>query len=144
MNTMDRRRFVGVAAGALGASALPGCAALVTTPVTPVNGEVRLAIRNFTQLDQPGGYLKIVPAGDTMPIYVLALEGGSYAVVSPVCTHLQCTVNIDGAQLLCPCHGSTYNREGRVLRGPAERPLRRYPARVTAEGELVIRLDGAA
>lgn len=141
---MDRRRFVGVTASALGASALASCAALVSTTVTPVNGEVRLAIRNFTQLDQPGGYLKIVPAGETAPIYVLALESGAYAVVSPICTHLQCTVNIDGAQLLCPCHGSTYDREGRVLRGPAERPLRRFPARVTADGELVIRLDGAS
>lgn len=141
---MDRRRFVCVTAGALGASALSGCAALMTTTVTPVNGEVRLAIRNYPQLDRPGGYLKIVPAGETSPLYVLALESGSYAVVSPICTHLQCTVNVDGAHLLCPCHGSTYDREGRVLRGPAERALRRFPATLTVAGELVFRLGGAA
>ena len=141
---MNRRRFVGVTAAALGASALDGCAALMSTTVTPVNGEVRLAIRNYPQLDRPGGYLKVVPAGETPPLYVLSLDGGGFAVVSPICTHLQCTVNVDGAHLLCPCHGSTYDREGRVLRGPAQRALQRYPATVTADGELVFRLGGAA
>ncbi len=116
----------------------------MATPVTPVDGAVRLTIRNFPSLEQPGGYLRIIPAGEVTPLYVLALEGGQFAVLSPICTHLQCTVNVDGAQLLCPCHGSTYDRTGRVLRGPAERPLRRYLSTVTADGELVIRLGAAA
>jgi len=141
---MDRRRFVGVSAGALAALALPGCAAVVATPVTPVAGAVRLPLRNYPQLEQPGGYLKILPAGSSTPLYVLALDGGAFAVVSPICTHLQCTVNVEGALLVCPCHGSTYDRSGRVLRGPAERALRRFPAAVTPEGELVIRLEEMA
>jgi Rieske Fe-S protein len=138
---LDRRRFVGAAAGAVAAAALPGCASFVATPVTPVNGEVRLPLRNFPQLEQPGGYLKIRPAGAALPLYVLALESGEYAVLSPMCTHLQCTVNVEGAVLLCPCHGSTFDREGRVLRGPAIRPLRRYASRRTPEHELVITLE---
>lgn len=139
---MKRRLFLQVSGGALTAAGIPGCAAMVATPVTPMNGEIRIAVRNFSQLDQPGGFLKVRPAGSSSPLYVLALEGGSYSVVSPVCTHLQCTVNIDGPTLVCPCHGSTYDREGRVLRGPAARPLTRYAATLTAAGELVIRYSG--
>lgn len=142
--TVDRRVFLELSAGALAAATLPGCASLVATRVTPVNGVVRIAVRNFTQLAQPGGYLKILPAGEVTPLYVLSLDGGEYAVLSPICTHLQCTVNVEGAVLLCPCHGSTYDRSGRVLRGPAMRPLRRYPATLTAEGELAIALGGAS
>ena len=37
---MRRRDFVQQAAGVLTAAALPGCASLVATPVTPVNGEL--------------------------------------------------------------------------------------------------------
>jgi Rieske Fe-S protein len=139
---MRRREFMETAAGALAAMTLPGCAALVATPVTPVNGEIRLMVRNFAQLDQPGGWLRIRPAGSAGPLYVLALEGGGYAVLSPICTHLSCTVNIEGAQLMCPCHGSTFDRSGRVLRGPAQRDLLRLPARLTPEGELVIQYGG--
>lgn len=141
---MRRRTFLGTIGGAAAATALPACASLVATPVTPVNGEVRLSIRNFAQLEQPGGWLRLRPSGGSELIVVLALEGGRYAALSPICTHLQCTVNVEGPRLVCPCHGSTYDREGQVLRGPAQRALTRFPTTLSPEGELVIRLGGAA
>lgn len=139
---IDRRLFVERAAVALAAAVLPGCASVAVTRVTPSGGAVRLPVRNFPQLAYPGGYLKIQPEGTAMPLYVLALEEQQFVVVSPICTHLGCTVNIEGARLVCPCHGSTYDRTGRVLRGPAERPLRRFPTTLTREGELIVQLDG--
>ena len=141
---LDRRGFVATAASVVAAAALPGCASFVATPVTPEAGAVHLAVRNFPQLEQPGGYLRIRPAGEATTLLVLHLEDSRYAVVSSICTHLQCTVNVEGARLVCPCHGSTYDREGTLLRGPAMRPLRRYPARLSAEGELVIELGAAS
>ncbi|MGH7457663.1 MAG: ubiquinol-cytochrome c reductase iron-sulfur subunit [Longimicrobiaceae bacterium] len=140
--SIDRRNFVKLTAGMLTAAALPGCASVAVTRIMPSGGAVRLPLRNFPRLAQAGGYLKLQPDGAATPLYVLALDGGEYAALSPVCTHLGCTVNIEGARLVCPCHGSTYDREGSVLRGPAERPLQRFPATVTPGGELVIRLQG--
>ncbi|MBI2616341.1 MAG: ubiquinol-cytochrome c reductase iron-sulfur subunit [Gemmatimonadetes bacterium] len=136
---MRRREFVGIAAGALSASALPGCATFVAAPVTPVNGEIRLALRNHPQLERRGGYLKIRPVGTETRLYVVTADRGRYSVVSPICTHLACTVNVEGTQIRCPCHGSTFDLEGNVLQGPATQPLRRYPVSVTADGELIIR-----
>lgn len=49
---------------------------------------------------------------------------GVYAL-SLVCTHLGCTVTVSAGELVCPCHGSTFDRQGRVLKGPADRALRR-------------------
>jgi Rieske Fe-S protein len=43
-----------------------------------------------------------------------------------VCTHLGCTVNVTPKELICPCHGSSFDRQGKVLKGPAVRPLLRY------------------
>ena len=140
--SMDRRTFVELAAGMFATATLPGCASVALTRVVPFGGTVRLPIQTFPQLAQPGGYLKIQPEGAETPIYVLALRDGGYAAVSPICTHRGCTVNIEGAHLVCPCHGSTYNRAGQVLRGPAERPLTRFPAKMRSdEGELVIQLE---
>ena len=45
--------------------------------------------------------------------------------LSLVCTHLGCTVKVSDEQFCCPCHGSVFDRRGEVLRGPADRPLRR-------------------
>jgi len=41
--------------------------------------------------------------------------------INAVCTHLGCVVPwVPSAnQFQCPCHGSRYNNEGRVVRGPA-------------------------
>lgn len=137
---MDRRNFVTVTAGMLAAVAIPGCASVAMTHVSPVDGRVRLPLRNYPGLAAPGGYLKILPSGSQSPIYVLALEDDEYVAVSPICTHLGCTVDVAGAQLICPCHGSTYDRSGRVLRGPAEEALRQFPSSVSPNGELIIEL----
>ena len=138
---MDRRRFVDLAVGILATTALPGCASVLMTRVAPQEGAVRLPLRNFPQLARQGGYLRILPEGSTSPVYVLSLDEGGYSALSPICTHLGCTVEIAGAHLVCPCHGSTYDRVGRVLRGPASLPLRDFPAVATSTGELVIQLE---
>ena len=73
-------------------------------------------------------------------MFILVVGERHFAALSPICTHLGCTVEIQGDRLVCPCHGSTYDREGRVLRGPAERALHRYPATLTGDGVLEIDL----
>lgn len=51
---------------------------------------------------------------------------GTLHAVSPVCTHLGCHVKFNSAEATwdCPCHGSRFDVQGRVLDGPAVRPLR--------------------
>jgi cytochrome b6-f complex iron-sulfur subunit len=45
--------------------------------------------------------------------------------INPTCTHLGCTVawKADQNQFVCPCHGSRYDNQGRVVHGPARRNL---------------------
>ena len=51
---------------------------------------------------------------------------------SPQCTHLGCAYHWDeqNKEFLCPCHTSTFALDGRVLAGPAPRPLDRYNIKV--------------
>ena len=50
------------------------------------------------------------------------------------CTHLGCRLDrvVDGV-VVCPCHGSRFDAEGRVLAGPATRALQ--PLRVSADAK---------
>lgn len=139
---VDRRAFLGIAASAAAGAALSSCASLAAVSVAPVDGVVRLPLARHPTLTQPGGFLRLRLPGSSQQLYVLALDDGEYTAVSPICTHLGCTVDVSGAHLICPCHGSTYDRSGSVLRGPAERALRRFPATVTPEGDLVIETGG--
>lgn len=137
---LDRRSFVSTTTSALIGAVLGGCASLVTRPVNVDGGKVRLPLRNYPELTEPGGSLKILPAGAAEPVYVLALADGTYSALSPICTHLGCTVDVERTRLLCPCHGSTFDRSGKVLVGPAEIPLPRYATEVSPDAVLVIDL----
>ena len=139
----DRRTFVGACATAMFGPLLAGCASLVARPVTPVNGRIELARQQYPELAQVGGSLKLLPDGGSEPVYVLVLDDGTVAALSPICTHLGCTVEIQGPRLVCPCHGSTYDRRGGVLVGPATRALKQFPVRESG-GLLTIDLEGAS
>jgi len=55
---------------------------------------------------------------------VIYNRGGKFTAYSLTCTHLGCTVEEDGEAFACPCHGSRFNLDGEVLKGPAQKPLR--------------------
>ena len=65
-------------------------------------------------------------------------EKGELYALDLVCTHLGCTVAVTPAGLVCPCHGSRFDRHGTVLEGPADRPLKRYKVEVGAESIIVL------
>jgi len=142
---LDRRRFLGVCACAFAGTALAnGCASLAIRHVESVNGRLMLPLLQYPELTEAGGSLAVAPRGQDAPIFVFALVERRFVALSPICTHLGCTVEIQGDRLICPCHGSTYDREGRVLRGPAERALHSYPATLTRGDILEIELTSAS
>lgn len=51
---------------------------------------------------------------------------------SPICPHLGCRYNWDAENqhFVCPCHGSVFAKDGKVLHGPAPRPLDKLPTNV--------------
>jgi cytochrome b6-f complex iron-sulfur subunit len=140
--TCDRRRFVQAGSAAIAAILLPSCASLVTRRVAVENGIVRLSLRQHPELVEPRGAVRLLPDGWEDPVYLLVLDGGGFAAVSSICTHRGCTVDLGGPGLSCPCHGSEYDREGRVMKGPASRALQRYPVRVSGD-EVVIEVGAS-
>jgi cytochrome b6-f complex iron-sulfur subunit len=57
------------------------------------------------------------------PTYLIVTNAGEIADygLNAICTHLGCVVpwNAAADKFICPCHGSQYNNEGKVVRGPA-------------------------
>lgn len=57
------------------------------------------------------------------PTYLVVEKDRTLATygINAVCTHLGCVVpwNTAEKKFICPCHGSQYNEQGRVVRGPA-------------------------
>ncbi|HEU0265235.1 MAG TPA: Rieske (2Fe-2S) protein [Geobacterales bacterium] len=64
---------------------------------------------------------------------VIIRQDGGFTALSLICTHLGCTVSVRPEGLICPCHGSRFDLAGRVLAGPATRPLRRLEVETVGE-----------
>jgi cytochrome b6-f complex iron-sulfur subunit len=57
-------------------------------------------------------------------VYVGRDNGGLYAI-DAVCPHLGCLVQqADEEGFVCPCHDSSFSKDGQALTGPATEPLR--------------------
>lgn len=65
--------------------------------------------------------------------FIIFQEDELLWAISRKCTHLGCRINyIEEEQLLeCPCHQSRFSRQGEVIRGPADKPLTRFPVEPT-------------
>jgi cytochrome b6-f complex iron-sulfur subunit len=70
------------------------------------------------------------------PVFLHKLNENEYTAVLMLCTHKLCELNPAGSILHCPCHGSEFSQDGKVLAGPAEVDLERY--KVTVEGDKII------
>ncbi len=58
--------------------------------------------------------------------------------ISLVCTHLGCTVEESNFGFTCPCHGSRYDQEGGVEKGPAKLNLKKLRVEQVEDGNLHI------
>ena len=73
-------------------------------------------------------------------LYVINGADGFYCI-SSVCTHLGCNVKRGGTGFECPCHGSQFDQNGRVVRGPAPQALPWYALSLSPRHQLVVDLD---
>ena len=71
--------------------------------------------------------------------WVMRVSESEVVAFAPQCTHLGCAYHWDDKNnnFLCPCHTSTFGLDGRVLTGPAPRPLDRYRVRIEGNRLLV-------
>jgi len=64
--------------------------------------------------------------------WAVKMDSGDIVAFAPQCTHLGCAYHWDEPkkQFLCPCHTSVFSIDGKVVSGPAPRPLDRFEAKV--------------
>ena len=73
---------------------------------------------------------------------VLYREQGEFVAYSLTCSHLGCTIEQDeDGGFVCPCHGSRYASDGRVLQGPAQEALRQLRVELQEDGTLKLSTD---
>ena len=96
--------------------------------------------------DASAGNVKDIAVGSlaivgSEPVMIGRDSGGLYAMTI-TCTHQGCDVEPSGSgssvRVRCPCHGSEFNSNGAVTRGPAGAPLAHFAVEVDASGNVTI------
>jgi len=139
----SRREFLsGFVVGAAGAVAAAMAAFLIDYFITPESAKLPPAktislgpasavpvgtptFLTYTQTVQEGWSTPSVTTG----VWAVTQDGKNFVVFNSHCTHLGCLYawNPGAHQFQCPCHGSIFDINGKVLGGPAPRPLDRIP-----------------
>ena len=128
---MDRRRALcHLGVGVVG---MLGCVGLPTYTAAIQQKNLRLDGTEIEAALTERGAIRIRAPGASADIVLMRDADGVLSALSMTCSHLGCQVRPGGDFLVCPCHGSTFDRRGAVVRGPAQKPLQTYE---------VHRLDG--
>jgi Rieske Fe-S protein len=141
MNT-DRRQFLRsscnfclLAAGGFLLSELAACSPGSKVLKLPVAGnDLQVPLTAFS-----GPLLLVRPSGWYYDIAVRKTEEGPYEALLLQCTHQQNQLVITPQGYKCNLHGSQFDENGRVLKGPAERPLKRFDTTLNKD-QLIIHL----
>ncbi len=116
-----RKALVGTGIS-LAATTIAGCATYGKPPAAPAAepAPTPVPLRAIVRAaDIPVGSGVIVD-----DVVITQPAQGKFNCFSAICTHAGCTVaEVVGASINCPCHGSRFNLDGTVAKGPANRPL---------------------
>ena len=111
----------------------PSRYAVYKTSITNNQVEIPLALfdKNPLQLVRPKGLY--------YDIAVEKKENNTWSALLLKCTHQENQLTPKSAGFECSLHGSQFDEEGKVTKGPAEMPLKKYQTSVN-QNNLVIHL----
>ncbi len=135
MSRLCRRTVLKGAAATCGVGLLAACGGEPASPAASSSGSgVRAALVRLDEV--PVGEAVEATDADGGKVLVSRLSEDEVVAFSAVCPHQGCSVAPDGEQLACPCHGSQFELDGSLKRGPAEKGLTPYQVEVV-DGQVL-------
>jgi len=126
-----------------GVTLIAGFAPLIsgcdTNAVAPVDKNFT-ATYDVSALDADGKAMVTATSGaDGTPIILVRTTATTFVALSMYCTHEGCQVDPPrNGTITCSCHGSLFDLEGNVTRGPASTPLFRYNTTYNATNRTLL------
>jgi Rieske Fe-S protein len=132
---MERKEFLktcGFAClgGALVSSVLESCSSGKSIGGTIDQSNLVIPVSAFQNKDSYRKYVVVQNENLKFPVCVYRFSETDYSALLMRCTHQGAELQVFGARLQCPAHGSEFNNKGVVQNGPADTNLRTFPVTV--------------
>ncbi len=137
-NIFSRRYFFELIGGwALGISAIGGSVLTLQFLSPNVLFEPSMKFKVGLPEDFPPDSITLIKE---QKVFIVHAKEGYYYALSAICTHLGCIVNWKSEQniIACPCHGSKFDKEGKIMTGPAPKSLHRLALSIDDHGQLIV------
>lgn len=132
---MERRNFISLSCKTCMAVALAGSAASFLESCGGTNSIYKTELKNeqlIIPVSQFQADQKYLLVRNTELEYDIALIkiNNSYRAFYLQCTHENQPLSINDKNIRCSSHGSIFSFDGKVLNGPADKPLQEYSTQV--------------
>lgn len=129
MTLMNRRQFLGKIRTLLGFLSLGfiGCKSSSERPYPPRP----FKITNLSELKEGANFFPVQRV-------MLYKQGEALSALSMVCTHQACLLSPTEKGFSCPCHGSQFELDGKVVTGPATQDLLKFEVSIGEDGSVSI------
>jgi Rieske Fe-S protein len=98
-----------------------------------INDEIQIPVASFMQSTMQF----VRPKGWYYDIAVRKKEDNTYQALLMQCTHQENQLTPTGNGYTCSLHGSQFNKEGKVTKGPAENSLKGYTTSLNQENLII-------
>ncbi len=131
----SRRDFLSfVWQSALGLSAVLGLAGIIRY-FSHIPNPVNETLFDLGPADQfPTDSISVIQQAQA----VIIPTPNGFEALSLVCPHLGCEVKTQDEGFECPCHGSRFDLDGSLLKGPADLPLKKLRLEILENGHIVL------
>jgi Rieske Fe-S protein len=100
---------------------------------SPVTGRT-INVGQASRYAANGVYARYRDAG-----FFIVRQGDKLFALSSFCTHRKCKLSAEADRsFYCPCHGSTFDANGHVTKGPARIDLPVFSIAANDQGELLV------
>lgn len=132
---MERSKFIKTLGCAivgipLGMSLLQSCESIYYAQSQNKDGKIVIKKSEFELSNSKGtsyrNFVLLNKAVDGYPVCLYRTDEQTYTASLLKCTHQGCELDVGGGIYTCPCHGSEFQTDGKVIQGPAEKNLRTY------------------
>ena len=144
--SLSRRTFLQLLAAGAGVAMIGGCGSggeststtALGTSYRPIPAEQsgnEYKVAGAAKLKSGEAFAFVLP--DQSQGIVFHTNNNELRALSAKCTHAGCVVEWRDAGLFCPCHGSKFDTSGKVLSGPATKPLPRMKVRQAGDDAFI-------
>jgi Rieske Fe-S protein len=132
-NVSRRGLLCGIALLAVGLLPEAALAAVPAVGIKQVGKKLQLDLKKNAALAKVGGVVEIgLSDGSTIAVVRTAAGNKGLVAMNLACTHQGVPVAQVGNKFVCPAHGSQFGLDGKVIQGPAQQGLYKYPLTATA------------